>query len=332
MPSTIGPEQSPSSSGSGTFTALTGDATSTATGGNTTVLGINGVLLSGLATGLLKNTTGTGIPSIAVAGTDYLTPTGSGGGLSGVVYSITADDASIVVNTATGAANFETGTLDAIATAQPPVAAVNLNAQKITNQADGTASSDSATVNNVNNAIAGVNPAVAVSAATTAAADTSAWTYANGVAGVGATFTGPVNTAITIDGFTFTTITSQSLLVKNDTQAPSGAFNGIYVLTALQTAGTGAIFTRRLDYDQPSDMNNTGAIPIVSGTANGTTSWVLTSNIITVGTSPLTYAQFTLNPTTIQTGPLTGAVTSVGAATTIRQANVVVNLLQNFVN
>ena len=33
-----------------------------------TVVGINGTILSGLATGILKNTTGTGVPSIAVAG------------------------------------------------------------------------------------------------------------------------------------------------------------------------------------------------------------------------------------------------------------------------
>jgi hypothetical protein len=51
--------------GSGSFTALTGDATSTSTGGATTVLGINGTPLSGLATGILKNTTTTGVPSIA---------------------------------------------------------------------------------------------------------------------------------------------------------------------------------------------------------------------------------------------------------------------------
>ena len=50
--------------GGGTFTALSGDATSTATGGATTVIGINGVLLSGLTTGILKVTAG--VPSIAV--------------------------------------------------------------------------------------------------------------------------------------------------------------------------------------------------------------------------------------------------------------------------
>ena len=55
--------------------ALTGDVTSAA-GSTATVVGkLNGVLLSGLATGILKNTTGTGAPTIAVAGADYLAPT-----------------------------------------------------------------------------------------------------------------------------------------------------------------------------------------------------------------------------------------------------------------
>jgi len=47
-----------------------------------TVKGINGTPLSGLGTGILKNTTGTGVPSIAIAGTDYLSPTGSATGLT----------------------------------------------------------------------------------------------------------------------------------------------------------------------------------------------------------------------------------------------------------
>ena len=52
----------------------TGDAT-----GDTalTVVAINGVVMSGLATGLLKNTTSTGAPSIATAGTDYVVPSGA---------------------------------------------------------------------------------------------------------------------------------------------------------------------------------------------------------------------------------------------------------------
>lgn len=46
------------------------------------VIGLNGTLLSGLATGLLKNTTSTGVPTIAAAGTDYVLPTGSISGMA----------------------------------------------------------------------------------------------------------------------------------------------------------------------------------------------------------------------------------------------------------
>jgi len=71
-------------SGLVTNAAHTGDAT-----GDTalTVKQINGVALSGLATGILKNTTATGVPSIAIAGTDYLAPTGNGSELSGIIQS-----------------------------------------------------------------------------------------------------------------------------------------------------------------------------------------------------------------------------------------------------
>jgi hypothetical protein len=47
--------------------ALTGDVTTPSGSVSTTVARINGVALSGLATGILKNTTGAGAPSIAVA-------------------------------------------------------------------------------------------------------------------------------------------------------------------------------------------------------------------------------------------------------------------------
>jgi microcystin-dependent protein len=60
---------------------LTGDVTSI--GNAATVVKINGTSFSGLPTGILKNTTSTGVPTIATAGTDYqlpisLTTTGSG--------------------------------------------------------------------------------------------------------------------------------------------------------------------------------------------------------------------------------------------------------------
>jgi hypothetical protein len=68
---------------------MTGDVTSAGSNA-TTVKGINGTLLSGLASGILKNTTTTGVPSIAVAGTDYLVPAGIASALTNTTINNTA--------------------------------------------------------------------------------------------------------------------------------------------------------------------------------------------------------------------------------------------------
>ncbi|MFD3408336.1 hypothetical protein SKC37_06695 [Aquirufa sp. HETE-83D] len=71
---------------------LTGDVTSV--GNASTVVKINGTSLAGLSTGILKNTTATGVPTIAIAGTDYqapitITTTGTGAAtLSGTTLNI----------------------------------------------------------------------------------------------------------------------------------------------------------------------------------------------------------------------------------------------------
>ena len=67
-----------------------------------TVKKINGVALSGLASGILKNTTATGVPSVAVDGTDYLSPTtgwsltGNSGTTAGTNFIGTTDDKALV--------------------------------------------------------------------------------------------------------------------------------------------------------------------------------------------------------------------------------------------
>lgn len=62
--------------------AFTGDVAKSANAFATTVTKINGTSLAGLATGLIKNTTTTGVPSIAVAGTDYQAPISMGTGVA----------------------------------------------------------------------------------------------------------------------------------------------------------------------------------------------------------------------------------------------------------
>lgn len=164
----------------------------------------------------------------------------------------------------------------------------------------------------VNNAIAGVNPAVAVQAATNAILPNSP-TYLNGVSGIGATITaGVTNTTLVVDGYTPTL--NQRILVKNEASGGGlgAADNGVYFLSTVAALGIAWVLTRALDYDQPSDINNTGAIPVINGTANVSTTWVLTSSVATVGTDPLTYTEFSLNPAVLITtstaagGSLTG--------------------------
>jgi hypothetical protein len=148
----------------------------------------------------------------------------------------------------------------------------------------------------VNNAIAGVNPAVAVLAASTA---NVTGTYTSVGSGIGDTFTVTATGAFTLDGIAINTI-GQRVLLKNQTDATQ---NGIYTATIVGASLVSPVFTRALDYDQPSDVNNTGNIPVQSGTVNSTTGWLLTSNITSIGPagSAFTYTQFSLNPTTVQT-------------------------------
>lgn len=60
--------------------SISGDVTASGSTGvlSATVTKINGTSLAGLSTGILKNTTTTGVPSIAVAGTDYQVPITAG--------------------------------------------------------------------------------------------------------------------------------------------------------------------------------------------------------------------------------------------------------------
>jgi hypothetical protein len=85
---------------------LTGDVTSV--GNATAVVKINGISLAGLSSGLLKNTTTTGVPSIAVAGTDYqapitLTTSGSGAAtFSGTTLNIPTVASTVNASTISG--------------------------------------------------------------------------------------------------------------------------------------------------------------------------------------------------------------------------------------
>lgn len=257
------------------------------------------------------------VTSISVASANGLAGSSSGGATPALTLStsitgiLQGDGTAISAATTTGSGSVVLATAP---TMSSPVVGTQSQGDASTKAAS-TAYVDTA----VANAVSGINPAVAVQAATTSASNTSGLTYNNGVSGIGATFTGSNNTAIIVDGYTFTAI-GQRLLVKNDTQSPSGAFNGVYYVTQVQTSILPPILTRALDYDTPSDMNNTGAIPVINGTVNGTTSWVLTSQVVTVGTTPLVFTLFTNNPASYVSSTLNSGNIIVGNGSNVATA------------
>jgi len=149
------------------------------------------------------------------------------------------------------------------------------------------------------NAIAAVNPAVAVAAATNAVLpNTPTFTHVD--AGIGSFITSGTNSVLVVDGYT--PVLNDRILVKNESGGLGASRNGIYTVTQLGVAAVLPwILTRALDYDQPSDINSTGAIPVINGTANATTQWVISSTVNTVDTDAMTFTQFSVAPSTIIT-------------------------------
>lgn len=239
---------------------------------------------------------GTGLGGGTITGTGTITNTG--------VLAVGATAGSIVLGSMLAMTGATLNTTGFGSMALENSNSVSITGGTITGMPTPSGSTDVANKAYVDSVAAGLNPAVAVQAATAAILPNSP-TYNNGAAGIGAFITTTtLNTALVIDGQTINTL-GQRVLVKNEGSggglgAPD---NGVYTLTQIVGLAAAWILTRALDYDQPSDMNNTGAIPVVNGTVNAQTSWVLTSQIATVGTDPLTFTQYTLNPTTIVQGP-----------------------------
>lgn len=137
----------------------------------------------------------------------------------------------------------------------------------------------------VQTALAQLNPATSVYAASVA---NVAGTYTNAVAGVciGDTFTTTATTAFALDG-TSPPVGSR-ILFKNQTSAFQ---NGVWTLTTQAVGGiSGAILTRALDYDTAADMNAGQVIPIINGTQSGQL-WFQTAVITTCSSDNQSYSQ-----------------------------------------
>jgi len=158
--------------------------------------------------------------------------------------------------------NFDTAvqanTLDSLTA---PVGDVSLNSNKITDLAEPTNASDAATKAYVDAARTGLDVKASVKAATTQ----------------NITLSGTQ----TVDGVALTA--GDRVLVKNQT---TGSENGIWVVDA-------STWSRSEDADTDAKVTPGMFTFVEEGTDNGDSGWVLTTDApITVGTTPLVFAQF----------------------------------------
>lgn len=120
-----------------------------------------------------------------------------------------------------------------------------------------------------------------------------AYTYNNGVGGVGATITANANGALSFGGGSPTA--GQRLLVKDEAGA-NQPYNGIYTVTSAGSAGSPFQLTRATDYDSSGSGTNeidAGDYVLVLSGTNASTAWVQQTPLpITVGTTALVFLQF----------------------------------------
>ena len=133
-------------------------------------------------------------------------------------------------------------------------------------------------------------------------------TYSNGSSGVGATLTSSTNSTLTVDGVVASL--NAVVLVQNQVSAFQ---NGIYTVT---TAGSGSaawVLTRATYFDTSAQMKAGSYTFITSGTANINTAFTLQTAVTTVGTSAVTFVQFSVG----STGTVTSATVAAGAGISV---------------
>jgi hypothetical protein len=169
---------------------------------------------------------------------------------------------------------------------------------------------DAANKSYVDGIASGINAHDAVAYATTGALGTTGnlvggtitTTYNNNTTGVGATLTIATSTnwtAITVDGQSL--VVGDRILIKNQGGTTSNLQNGIYTVTTVGTVGTTTsfVFTRATDSDQVPELSQGDLVYVIAGTANGGNGFVQTLVVVTVGTSVISWSQFSGASTTL---------------------------------
>jgi len=206
-----------------------------------------------------------GTITFADAGSSLGTITSSGftGNVVGNVTGNTSGTA-LTVTQAAQTAITSVGTLNGLAVAGSQT--ITMGSNRVTNVADPTSAQDAASKAYVDAVKVGLDVKDSVVAASTGNG-TLASAFAN---------------SSTLDGVTLAT--NDRILLKDQS---TGAENGIY------TVNSSGAPTRATDFDADSEVTSGAFTFVTEGTANGDSGFVLTTNDdITVGTTAMTFAQF----------------------------------------
>jgi len=249
----------------GTVVTLTG--TQTLTNKTLTAPVIATILNTGTLT--LPTTTDTLVGRDTTDTLTNKTISGSSNTLSNIANASLTNSAVTIGTTAIslGATSLTLGGLTSVAVTQDPTSALQL-----------------ATKQYVDAVAEGLHvhaPSAAATTGTLASITGGTVTYNNGTAGVGATLTLSV-ALTTLDGYTL--LNGDRVLVKNEV---TSANNGIYTWA---TGGT--VLTRATDFDTAAEMASGDFTFVTNGTLYANTGWVQTDPVTVVGTSPVTWIQF----------------------------------------
>lgn len=195
----------------------------------------------------------------------------------------------------------------------PRVAALDLNSQKITGLADGTATDHAATFGQLNAILEGKKwKQDPVGAATTAALPSL--TYSSGAG----TLTATANAALAAqDGVTL--LAGDSLLVKNQA---STFQDGIYTVTQVGNGSTPFILTRRADGSTATELTGGATVYVAGGTTQGGDVYTQTATLGNLTSDAQTWTKtgdtnvvYTADGTTITLTGTQFAVTALGIGT-----------------
>lgn len=138
--------------------------------------------------------------------------------------------------------------------------------------------------------------------------------------------TASANGALTVDGHTFTAGDEGTRVLVKDETSTNSPYNGIYVVTAVGDESNPFVLTRASDADQNAEVTAGMFVFVESGTTWADSGWVLTTDgAINLGSSYLTFVQFSAAGQSIAGNGLTKTGNTIDVVGTADRISVTTN-------